>query len=104
MEINSNSEDFELDYYLKILNYFQDNKISREKKEIWKNRSIIELMNLLERTQNRTFVTNALILILSLFEDIPPDTYNNRGVNIARISEKDKKFLIKELKEEFLPN
>ncbi|MFX1553533.1 MAG: hypothetical protein ACFFBV_06365 [Promethearchaeota archaeon] len=104
MEINSNSEDFELDYYLKILNYFQDNKISREKKEIWKNRSIIELMNLLERTQNRTFVTNALILILSLFEDIPPDTYNNRGVNIARISEKDKKFLIKELKEVFLPN
>ena len=104
MKINSNSEEFELDYYLKILDYFQDERISQEKKEIWKNRSIIELMNFLERTQNRTFVTNALILILSLFEDIPPDTYNNRGVSIARISEKDKRFLIKELKEEFLPN
>jgi len=104
MKINNNSEEFELDYYLKILDYFQDERISREKKEIWKNRSIIELMNLLERTQNRAFVTNALIFILSLFENIPPDTYNNRGVNIARISEKDKKFLIQELKEEFLPN
>ena len=104
MKINNNSEEFELDYYSKILDYFQDEKISREKKEIWKNRSIIELMNLLERTQNRTFVTNALILILSLFENIPPDTYNNRGVNIARISEEDKKFLIESLKEEFLPN
>lgn len=104
MKINSNSEEFELDYYLKILDYFQDERISREKKEIWKNQSIIELMNFLERTQNRTFVTNALILILSLFEDIPPDIYNNRGVNINSISEKDKKFLIEELKEEFLPN
>jgi len=104
MKINSSIEEFELDYYLKILEYSQDDKISREKKEIWKNQSIIELMNLLKRTQNRVFVTNALILILSLFEDIPPDTYNNRGVSIARISEKDKRFLIKELKEEFLPN
>lgn len=104
MKINNNSEEFELEYYSKILDYFQDNNISREKKEIWKNRSIIELMNLLERTQNRTFVTNALILILSLFEDVPPDTYNNRGVNIARFSEKDKRFLMKELREEFLPN
>ena len=104
MKINSNSEEFELDYYLKILDYFQDERISREKKEIWKNQSIIELMNLLERTQNRTFVTNALILILSLFEDIPPDIYSTRGVNINSISETDKKFLIEELKEEFLPN
>ncbi|MFX0105330.1 MAG: hypothetical protein ACFE75_07560 [Candidatus Hodarchaeota archaeon] len=104
MKINNNSEEFELKYYVKVLDYFQDEGISREKKEIWKNQSIIELMNLLKRTQNRTFVTNALLLILSLFEDNPPDIYNNRGVNINHISENEKKYLIEELKEEFLPN
>ena len=89
---------------MKIIDYFQKEKVTREEIEIWKNKSIIELMKFLEGSQNRTLVTNALILILSLFEDIPPDIYNNRGVNINRISQKDKRFLIEDLKEEFLPN
>jgi hypothetical protein len=42
--------------------------------------------------------------MLSLFEDIPPDMYNNRGVDINRISRRDRKSLIANLKEEFLPN
>jgi len=104
MKININSEDFELDCYLKIINYFQNEKTNREEVEIWKNKSIIELMNLLDRTRNRTLVTNALILLLSLFENIPPDTFNNRGVNINRFSENDKKSIIEDLKDEFLPN
>ena len=104
MKINTNSEDFELELYLKIVDYFQDENISREKKEIWKNQSIIQLMNLLERRQNRTFVTNALILLLSLSEDYPLDIYNNRGRNSNCISDKDKKSLILELENEFLPN
>lgn len=104
MKINTDSDELELDLYLKIIDYFQKEKVTREEIEIWKNKSIIELMKFLERSQNRTLVTNALILILSLFEDIPPDIYNNRGVNINRISQKDKRFLIEDLKEEFLPN
>ena len=104
MKINTNSEDFELEFYLKIVDYFQDDNISREKREIWKNQSIIQLMNLLKRTQNRTFVTNALIFLLSLLEDNPPDIYSNRGHNVNCISDKDKKALILELENEFLPN
>ncbi len=104
MKINTHSDELELDLYLKIIDYFQKEKVTREEIEIWKNKSIIELMKFLEGSQNRTLVTNALILILSLFEDIPPDIYNNRGVNINRISQKDKRFLIEDLKEEFLPN
>lgn len=104
MKINSANKEFELDFYLKIIDYFQNEKVDRDKTEIWKSKSIIELMKYLKRTQNRILVTNALILILSLFEDIPPDIYNNRGVNFNRISERDKRFLIEELKEEFLPN
>ena len=102
MKINSHSN--ELDLYLNIIDYSQKEQITKEEIEIWKDKSIIELMKYLKRTHNRNFVKNALILILSLFEDIPPDLYNNRGVKFNRIAEKDKDFLIEELKEEFLPN
>lgn len=104
MKISNHSEDFELDCYLKILDYFQSEKIDRDKTEIWKNQSLIELMKFLDTTKHRVMVTNAIILILSLFEDIPPDIFNNRGVNINRISAKDRKSLIADLKDEFLPN
>jgi len=104
MKNNINSNDLELECYSKIIDFFQKEKINQEETEIWKSQSIIELMNYLERTHNRTLVTNALILLLSLFEDIPPDTYNNRGVNINRLSEKDKRSMMEDLKEEFLPN
>jgi len=104
MKINKNTEDFELDCYLKILEYFQNENVNRERTEIWKDHSLIELMKLLDKAKNRVLVTNSIILMLSLFEDIPPDTYNNRGVNINRISVKDRKLLIADLKEEFLPN
>lgn len=104
MKINNNSDENELDCYLKIIDFFQNKEINKDKREIWKNHSLIKLMNLLERTKNKALVANAIILILSLFEDIPPDTYNNRGVDINRISEKDRRSLILELKDEFLPN
>lgn len=104
MKINTNNNKSELELYLKIVDIYQDDTISLENKEILKNQSIIELMKLLERTQNKPFITNALILILSLYEDIPPDIYHNRGHNINCISENDKKSLILNLKNEFLPN
>lgn len=104
MKVINNNDELEIDCYLKILEYFQKEKVDRETTEIWKNQSLIELMNLLERTKNRTLVANAIILILTLFEDLPPDIYNNRGVHVKRISDRDKKSLIKELKDEFLPN
>ncbi|MFX0040770.1 MAG: hypothetical protein ACFFCY_02185 [Promethearchaeota archaeon] len=104
MKINTHSDQFELDLYLKIIDYFQKEKVSKDEVEIWKNKSIIELMKYLKRTKNRGFVTNALILILSLFEDMPPDFCHNRGIKVNKISQGDKNFLIENLKEEFLPN
>jgi len=104
MKINNNIEDFELDCYLKILEYFQHEKVNKEETEIWKYHSLIELMKLLDKAKNQILVTNSIILMLSLFEDIPPDTYNNRGVDIDQISVKDRKTLIADLREEFLPN
>ncbi|MBY8985770.1 MAG: hypothetical protein KGD65_11915 [Candidatus Lokiarchaeota archaeon] len=104
MKICKDNDDFELDCYLQILDYFQKDKANKEITEIWKNQSFIELMRLLEQKTNKDLVKNAIILILILFEDIPPDIYNNRGVDINRISIEERKSLIAGLEEEFLPN
>lgn len=104
MKFSNISDEFELEFYLKIVDHFQEKNVNPETREIWINNSIIELMKLLKQTQNKKFVSNAMILLLSLFEDIPPDLCSNRGHHINKISKKDKKFLISELKNEFLPN
>lgn len=104
MKVSNNHENFEIDCYLKILDYFQKDKVNNENTEIWKNQSLIEMMELLAQKKNKALVTNAIILMLSLFEDIPPDTYNNRGVDISRISNEERRSLITGLEEEFLPN
>ncbi|MHA2006789.1 MAG: hypothetical protein ACXABO_04580 [Promethearchaeota archaeon] len=105
MKIPNNNEDFELNHYLKIIDYFRCKKLKREKKKIWTSQSFIELMNLLDQTKNKVLITNSIILILSLFGEIPPDTYDNRGVDIECVSQKVRKTIINEaLKNEFLPN
>ncbi len=104
MKINNSSDELEMDYYLQIIEYFQKEKIKKEDIEIWIDQSIIELMKYLKLSQDRVLVTNALILLLSLFENIPPDTYNNRGVDINGVSDLDKRSIIEKLKNEFLPN
>jgi len=100
----NNSDEFELGYYMKIIDFLNNKKINRENREIWKSHSLIELMNLLKRTKNRNLVTNAIILILTLFEDIATDNCSNRGLHIDKLSKKEKDILIAELKDEFLPN
>jgi len=104
MKITNGSEEFELECYQKILDYFQKGKVDNENTEIWKNQSLIEMMELLDQKKNKALVTNAIIMILSLFENIPPDTYNNRGVDISRISIEERESLIAGLEEEFLLN
>ena len=61
-------------------------------------------MKLLDLKRNRVLVTNAIILLLSLCEDIPPDGYNTRGVDINSISARKKNLLMVDLRNEFLPN
>ncbi|MFX1311495.1 MAG: hypothetical protein ACFFHD_02640 [Promethearchaeota archaeon] len=104
MKINNNCDEVELDCYLKIINFFQNEEINKDEKEIWKSQSLIELMKFLDYSHNKKFVANAIVLILSLFEDTTPDMYDNRGVDINQIPDKDRRSLITELKNEFLPN
>ncbi len=96
------SGDCELDYYLKVIEDFKDININQQKTVILKNHSLIELMKLLDHEKNRNFVTNAIILTLSLAEDLLPDNYNNLGIDVNSISVEEKRILIKNLKVEFL--
>ena len=104
MKINNNCKDFELNYYLKIVENFQDHGSNRETRIIFMNHSLLKLMKILKRTKKKQMIANAIILILSLFEDIPPDNYNNLGENIDIIHDKDKHYFMEQLKYEFLPN
>ena len=101
----NNSEPQELKCYLRIIEFFQKSKSKAEDTEIWKNKVMVTLMNLLKQKENQEIlVRNALILLLSLFEDLPPDIYNAKGQNFKKVDQKQKASILDQLKEEFLPN
>ena len=102
MIMTQNNEDFELDYYQNILDYFQNRRIDKKSTEIWKSKTYIKLMKILERTKNKEYVKNAILVILSLFEDNPPDIYNNQGINSNNISPQDRESFKSILKSEFI--
>lgn len=102
MIMTQNNEDFELDYYQNILDYFQNRRFDKISTEIWKSKTYIKLMKILERTKNKEYVKNAILVILSLFEDNPPDIYNNQGINSNNISPQDRESFKSILKSEFI--
>ena len=107
MNMSNNNDTYELDYYLSIIDFFQNKNTDRETTEIWKNKSLIELMKVLKRTRKTEFVKNAIILLLSLFDQMPPDNYNNRGVKVNSLTSGEKLSYVNLLKSEFsndLPN
>ena len=107
MNMSNNNDTYELDYYLSIIHFFQNKNTDRETTEIWKNKSLIELMKVLKRTRKTEFVKNAIILLLSLFDQMPPDNYNNRGVKVNSLTSGEKLSYVNLLKSEFsndLPN
>ncbi len=107
MKVSNISGDYELDYYLSILDFFKNHNTNRETAEIWKDKSFIELMKVLKRTSKKEFVKNAIILILSLIDQIPPDTNINKGIETNSLTKEDKLSYVNILKSEFindLPN
>ncbi len=107
MNMSNNNDTYELDYYISIIDFFQNQNTDRETKEIWKNKSLIELMKVLKRTRKTEFVKNAIILILSLSDHMPPDSYNNKGIKVTSLTSGDKRSYVNLLKSELindLPN
>ena len=107
MLMSNNNDTFEHDYYQSIIDFFQNHNTDRETTEIWKNKSLIELMRVLKRTRKTEFVKNAIILLLSLSDQLPPDNYASRGIQVNSLTKEDKLSYVNLLKSEFtndLPN
>ncbi len=107
MNKSNNCNNSEFDYYLSIIEFFQNQKVIKDTKEIWKSKSLIELMKVLERSSKKEFVKNAILVILSLFDENPPDIYNCRGTNVNSLDNGEKRSYLSILRTEFsdeLPN
>jgi hypothetical protein len=113
MNAYNNNDQLELEYYMDIIENFRIKDMDPVETEKWKNKSLIKLMELLEqsknveeldRTKNRKLVTNSLILIISLFEDLPPDIFDNQGKETSELSSEDRDILLSQLKDEYLAN
>ncbi|MBD3197615.1 MAG: hypothetical protein GF317_21350 [Candidatus Lokiarchaeota archaeon] len=90
-----------MDCYNKIIKFYENENVDRNEIEVWKSKSYIKLMNKLSE-KNKKLTQNAIVLILSLFENIPPDIYNNRGFGAEELSENQKNIIISKLKEEYI--
>ena len=90
----------ELDCYTKIINLFS--KISKDPiiLETYKDKTIIKIMNALKDPKNETWLKNALIILLSLFNGKPADLYSNLGNNVKKILEREKDDFFSKIKEE----
>ena len=91
----------EVDCYTKIINLFL--KIGKDPItiETWKDKAIVKIMKVLKDPKNKRWVQNALIILLTLFDDNPPDLYSNIGNNVKILSDEERQQVISKLKEEF---
>jgi len=90
----------EIDYYDKILQFFSSKNRNTEETERWKESMIIELMKLFKKKEKssnlieiKNLIQNAIILILSLSENIPLDYYDTMGKDSKNLSLTEKKEL-----------
>ena len=96
----NNESIVDTDYYDEILHYFNKNPQKIEL-EIWKNQEYIKLMKVLKKTENKQQIRNSIILLLMLFEDLPPDLLNARGNELKNLKPEEKNKLISLLKKEY---
>lgn len=102
MSINNIGTNKELNCYTKIIDCFLENRNDSYQREMCKNNSIIKLINISECRNIDNFIRNALLLVLSLYDNKPADLYHNYGYDIESCSDIEKEKLMEELKKELL--
>lgn len=98
--MSENKNMSESECYNRIIKFFQSDIEDKEKIELWKNKSYIKLMKNLNEKRKDDTVKNAIIMILSLFENLPPDIYNNRGYKLENLNSDEREKIIAKLKQE----
>lgn len=89
--------------YTKIIDCYLKNKGDQQKLQYCKNKSIIKLMEILKRNNDTQSARNALLIVLSLFEEkINGDYLSNVGHDYNTLSYSERQRVVAELKKEFL--
>jgi len=103
IEGDSQIDEDEMKCYSRIINSFLNNKYDANKRELAKNQSILKLIKTSKCKNNKNFVKNALILVLSLYnEEEPADLYCSYGNDIDSCSDLEKEVLKSQLKLELI--
>ena len=102
--MSSNEDEYldESELFTKIINIFLEKGEKPNLKEISKHKSIIDLMDGLKSTHNKELAKNALILLLNLYDDYPPDLFSTLGDEIEALSDADRDEAMDKLKDIFL--
>ncbi|MBN1803575.1 MAG: hypothetical protein JW891_18845 [Candidatus Lokiarchaeota archaeon] len=90
----------DLNCYLKIIDTFQKYKHLPIDFPQIKSKAIIKLINTSECKNDRNFVKNALLLVLSLYDKKPMDIYNTRGYKLEDCTNDQKKDILLKLQKE----
>lgn len=102
VEGDSQVDEDEMKCYSRIINSFMNNKYDFAQRELAKNQSIVKLIKTSKCKNNKNFVKNALILVLSLYDDEPADLYCSYGNDIDSCNELEKEVLKSQLKLELI--
>lgn len=97
---NIENLDKEVDYYSDILEQVSLILNDEDQAFIWKCHQIIDLMNYFKESKDKSFIKNALIIILSLFENFYIDLVLSKGIDLDEMSIQEKEILIETLKDE----
>jgi len=87
--------------YDKILDLFSKEKKNPNLRVLLGARSIIELMKRMNNSKNKEVAKNAIIVLISLFDDYPPDIFDNIGADLESLSEEEREEAMDKLKEIF---
>ena len=102
MSPDDNEHFDESELFSKIINTFLEEGDKPNIKEIGKHKSIIELMDGLKSSHNKELAKNALILLLNLYDDYPPDLFSTLGSDIETLSDNERDEAMHKLKDIFL--
>ena len=97
--------DWEVIFYSEIMEQAFDILNDNNNRFIWECHKIIELMNILKESEKENFkliIKNALILLLSIFEDFYIDSLDSKSAEFDDISNQEKEILINTLKSEII--
>ena len=90
----------ERDFYDKLFTKYSELAFSN--KELFKDHSIIDLMNQSDYTNNKMFAKNALLVIMALSNGEFRDEFYFSSKNNRNASDNDKSIIVSVLKEEFI--